>query len=81
MLTDAPALASRCEIRRPGIVHQQEGRHFLGNVVVGKNALDGETITDPMTAVAAFDKGDFFHDDAPLFDPSAPMAKPPSVTG
>jgi hypothetical protein len=63
MLADAPALARRREIHRAGIVHQQEGRHFGGDILVRKDRPHREAIADPVTAAAACDKGEFFHDE------------------
>ena len=66
MLADAELARGRREVGRAGVVHQQEGRHFLGDVAVGKNALDREAVADPVAAVAALDECQFFHDRSPL---------------
>ena len=68
VLANAELTGCRREISRAGVVHQQEGRYFLGNVIVGKDALDREAVADPVAAVAALDERQFFYDCSPLVD-------------
>ena len=61
VLADAELMGGSREIGRARMVHQQEGGHFFGDIVVGEDAPDREAIADPVPLVAALDKCQFFH--------------------
>ena len=64
--TDTQLLRGWRKCGRGGVVHQQEGRNILGDIVIGKNALDRKAIANPMFAVATLDVCQFPHEDCPL---------------
>lgn len=53
LLADAKLARGRREVGRAGVVHGQVGRHFLGDVAIGKDAPDREAVAEPVETCGA----------------------------
>jgi hypothetical protein len=61
MPVDAARFLGRREVRRAGVVEQQEGGE-LGMALVVEHGMDREAVADPVPLGLAVDAQDVFHD-------------------
>ncbi|GEM_PF-6299490 len=61
MLAHAARVVGRLELRRAGVIQQQEGADILALVVVREHRAHGEPVADPVGAGGGVQAEDLFH--------------------